>query len=229
MAEANGGTSGGTQDTFTQDDLDKAVAKAVEETAASTKTEVFREAQSGADKQIAEIRNTATQAVAAAQTALSGVNQEQETAKLATMTAEERTAFYLAKLVDQGGAKGVVTVQTPPPTPSGATQTESQSAEAEARTALEETATKLGLDPKNLDFDHGPEGLFKTVIAQAKASMQTDEEKAAAANAANLANRNANQTGVQGQQTGTSMDELLKLTPAEIIRKGKDKSPWDIS
>ena len=229
MAEADGATSGGTQDTFSQDDLDKAVAKAVEETQASTKTEVFRDAQSLADKQIAEVRQTATQAVVAAQSALSGVTKEQEAAKLSGMSAEEQTAFYLAKLVDQGGAKGVASVQTPVTTPTGATVGEPQSAEAQARVALEETATKLGLDPKNLDFEHGPEGLLKSVITQAKSGMQTEEEKAAAENAANLTNRENNQTGVQGQQTGTSMNDLLKLSPAEIIRMGKDKSPWDIS
>ena len=145
------------------------------------------------------------------------------------MSAEDKTAFYLAKLVEQGGAKGVASGQTPISTPTGATITEPQSAEAQARVALEDATTKLGLDTKTLDFDHGPEGLFKTVIAQAQASKQTEEEKTAAANAALLLNQANNQTGVQGQQTGTSMDDLLKLTPAEIIRKAKDKSPWDIS
>lgn len=224
MAEDNGGTSEGAPGTFTQADVDAAVAKAREEQAASTKTEVFTTAQSVADKQIAEIRKTATDAVAAAQSALSGVTAEQEAAKVAGMSPDERTAHYLAKLVEQGGAKATVPASTSPSS-SEATETP-QTAEAQARSILEETTTKLGLKKEDLDFDSGSEGFIKSVIKASAVSNMTDEQKAEAAKLAEEKERLENPGGPGGSQTGLTNQNLLTMTPAEIIRGAKTESPW---
>ena len=229
--EGAGGTTEG-EGTVTKDVMDTAIAEAVKKAVSETTTNVWGKFQSQKDTEVADIRTKAD----AAMKGYSDLQDREEAAKLEAMTPEQQGAYYakkaydLAKNVGSSDGKGAGSES---PNPNGGTGTGqpgsdfgggSPGGQVDAKAIFETALTEAGIDPKTVDLDNGVAAFLKSVKAAEQSEGKTDEEKAAERNE-EKGKDEANNTVVKGPPP-TGKPDLLAMSPVDIIKSGKTKSPW---
>ena len=230
--QGDGGTTGG--DTVTKEVMDAAIAEAVKTAVAETTTNVWGKFQSEKDKEVAGIRSKAEEAVKG----FTDLQDREEAAKLEAMTPEQQGAYYAKKAYDlakNAGSSDGKGAGSESPNPNGGTGTGnpgsdlggSPAGQVDAKAIFEAGLKEAGIDPKTVDLENGVAGFIKSVAAAGKSDGKTEEEKAAERNEAKGKDE-SNNTVVKGP-VATGNPDLLKMSPVDIIRGGKDKSPWDLN
>ena len=203
--DGKGGTSGDNADatkddkkdvTFTQADLDNAVAAGSAKAAKEAKAESFRANQSAMDKMKAENAKTTA--------AMSELRAKQ----IAALPEEERTKAMIEDLY----AKATVPTATEPdpdpvktigdPSPSIA-----ETAEA-AQKRMQEIAKAQGLDPEKLDFS-SEDAFIKSIVSQGKVEDKEKEDP------------NGGPVDTGSHTVGKANRDLTKMKPADLIAQGR--------
>ncbi len=223
-----GGTDedGGEEDkdspqTYTKEELEKAVADAKDTATKETNQKAWSHWQGIADTKIAEASKTSEEREAALRTELTA----REKTAMEAMTPEDRSAVMLQKVYDKMAQSGVSTSaqdhKEPAPAPSTGSEPDAQAIEAQQAAVRVSVGAILkeeyGIDPAKVDWAEdksGPEAMkqfLASVIALRDAKAKGDETED------DDSDRTDQSVGTKGAT------DILKQDPGDLIRSGFGK------